>query len=614
MRHISPLQALHEAAPQLGLPPAGYRTQMVSFQLTLYPDGQPARLVDVRPPPVSGRSTRPRPRMDLPAFGQGRTNTSSRPWFLWDNARYALGLDAEWAAGGHPNEGSRVRRQAFRDFHLAHCAHISHPAVEIFHEHLISYRPDDLRAQLPELDVTALFTSNIVFAVDSYGCLHDLPICREIWAAVFAAAQAQLPTGFCPILGTAAPQAAEHVPVKNVPSVLRTPKLVSFNLPAFETYRARRLANAPMSFTAADQYGKALNALTEARESHVPWGGAYKTAFWMEPAAARAARVCQAFLSSPALTPDTAAPGDAVVADTVRLLQGLTTPAAYTAAWAGEPALAGGSLQVLTLAGGVGRVAVQDWQQRPWPLAVRGLLQHRLDCWVEPHGFQQFPPGPQRLLHSLIPNPGGQRRPTPPPQLLQLAPRLLQAMLDDTRPYPPLLVGAVLRAIRRDQRVNAFRCALLRGTLVRAHRLNHLEGIPIPMSLNPAHPDVAYTLGRLFALLERSQEVALNRPQTTIRTAFFSLACTLPAATFPSLVSKGHRFMHLLRQKSPPAAGYMESQIGQVTALLPPELPAHLDLPQQSTFAVGYYHQRQQLFQPHPYQIAPTGAEVPQDE
>ena len=114
------------------------------------------------------------------------------------------------------------------------------------------------------------------------------------------------------------------------------------------------------------------------------------------------------------------------------------------------------------------------------------------------------------------------------------------------------------------------------------------------MALDREEPNAAYRLGRLFALLERSQLLALGRINATIRDRFFGGACTAPAQVFPMLVKNGMH--HLSSAAKDPAkkklAHWLEKEMGSVWSELEMSMPKSLRLQEQGRFQVGYFHQR----------------------
>jgi CRISPR-associated protein Csd1 len=118
------------------------------------------------------------------------------------------------------------------------------------------------------------------------------------------------------------------------------------------------------------------------------------------------------------------------------------------------------------------------------------------------------------------------------------------------------------------------------------------------MSLDPDNPNAAYQLGRMFAVLETAQRMALGTVNATIRDRYFGAASATPASVFPLLLRGAQSHLGKLRKQG--KGGWLEREIEGITDHLPPELPRSLRLEAQGRFAIGYYHQRKAQFAARP--------------
>ena len=114
--------------------------------------------------------------------------------------------------------------------------------------------------------------------------------------------------------------------------------------------------------------------------------------------------------------------------------------------------------------------------------------------------------------------------------------------------------------------------------------------------LDPSNTNAAYRLGRLFAVLEKAQEIAQPGINATIRDRYYGAASSTPVAVFTTLLrlEKAH-----LRKMPPGQAIWIESLIAEVLEPVA-DFPKHLTLPDQGRFALGYYQQRQFFFTKKP--------------
>jgi CRISPR-associated protein Csd1 len=177
-----------------------------------------------------------------------------------------------------------------------------------------------------------------------------------------------------------------------------------------------------------------------------------------------------------------------------------------------------------------------------------------------------------------------------------LAGDTMKAILTCT-PYPQTLLSAAVRRCRAEREVTYPRAALIKAVLVRDNRFgkrfSRKHEKEVSMSLNMENTNAGYRLGRLFAVLEKTQEEANPGINATIRDRFYGSASATPVAAFPHLMKlKNH---HLSKLENRGRAVNLEKMIAEIVEGIS-DFPAHLSLADQGRFAVGYYHQRQAFF------------------
>lgn len=116
------------------------------------------------------------------------------------------------------------------------------------------------------------------------------------------------------------------------------------------------------------------------------------------------------------------------------------------------------------------------------------------------------------------------------------------------------------------------------------------------MSLDKSNTNPGYLLGRLFATFERLQERAQGgKLNSTIKDRYYGAASSTPNTAFPQLI-KLH-IHHLAKLENTGERVNFEKLIGEIMeGISSAGYPAQLSLEDQARFAIGYYHQRQDIF------------------
>jgi CRISPR-associated protein Csd1 len=152
------------------------------------------------------------------------------------------------------------------------------------------------------------------------------------------------------------------------------------------------------------------------------------------------------------------------------------------------------------------------------------------------------------------------------------------------RKYPERLLTTVIGRFRADQEVNYCRISLVKGCLVRNHNKEVHE------MLDRGNIEIAYLLGRLFAVMEGAQIDAIGK--STIRERYSGSASATPKAVFPVLIRLNQH--HIAKGDYGDRYSRIISEI--MEHIPASKFPSHLPLEDQGLFWIGYYHQRNDLF------------------
>lgn len=175
-----------------------------------------------------------------------------------------------------------------------------------------------------------------------------------------------------------------------------------------------------------------------------------------------------------------------------------------------------------------------------------------------------------------------------------LSGEIVNAILAGT-PYPTTLQHQCIRRIRAEQDVGRIRASLLKAYLNRRNRFYKSNEKELTVALDTTNENIGYRLGRLFATFEKLQEDTQPGINATIKDRYYGAASSTPCTVFPQLFKlKNH---HLAKLVNVGQKVNYEKLIGEITSGIPADgMPAHLNLDDQSRFAIGYYHQRQEFF------------------
>jgi CRISPR-associated protein Csd1 len=270
--------------------------------------------------------------------------------------------------------------------------------------------------------------------------------------------------------------------------------------------------------------------------------------------------------------------------------------ALYNATWKGRPVRLDDptAFYALILSGAQGRATVRSWFESTVREVVHNVRQHFDDLRIVHPKLQEGQPFPLwQLLRSTAVR--GKNENIHP----NLAMEMFQAILKGQR-YPRILLDVAVRRVRAEREVFSARevlparAALIKAYLARAKRLRMLASdFPeVKPMLDKECANTAYRLGRLFAVLEKLQTDATGAG-TTIRDRYYGAASATPVVVFGQLLRKAPHHASKI-----PHAPFYEKLIQEILGVLQPDkaFPHTLTLEEQGLFALGYYHQRQELF------------------
>lgn len=538
------------------IPTEGFTSEKVHFALVINKSGKLVQIIDLRE--KSGKKNIPR-NINVPQGIKKSVNIAAN--FLWGNTAYVLGADDK----DKPLRTTKCHEE-FKILHkklLTGCNDEGAKAVLAF---LLSWKPEDS----VKLDYwQEMLKSNLVFQLDGeLGFIHDRPAIKNIWTASLNSNK-KSDKGMCLIDGKIAPIARLHPAIKGVRgSQSSGAALVSFNLDAFCSYGKNQNFNAPISELNAAAYSKSLNYLLLSKSNRIQIGDT-TAVFWTE----RNSPV-ESFFGLILDPRDTAVSDNKELAVFLESVREGKLPANY------EPDI---PFYILGLSPNAARLSVRFWHVSTVKDISEKLGQHFQDLAMV-KSFDSDPEYPG--MWWLLKETANKRSQEGPPPLLAGA--VMQSILKGTL-YPQALLTAVIGRIRAEQNINYMKAAIIKAVLNRKYRILK-KGMEVSMALDKENKNPAYLLGRLFAVLEKAQLDAIPSVNTTIKDKFYGSASATPRAVFPQLLRLSQYYVAKAEY-----GRFRDKQIEEIVYDIK-EFPAHLNIDEQGLFAIGYYHQRQDIY------------------
>ncbi|MCB1881929.1 MAG: type I-C CRISPR-associated protein Cas8c/Csd1, partial [Gammaproteobacteria bacterium] len=538
--------------PAYAIAPAGYSLQKIAFTVVIHDDGQLHAIIDQR----DHSSSKPAPMQRL-VPGQAKPSGSGlNPCFLWDNSAYMLGYaPPQQSRETATDYEKRIERtglafEAFRDRHLKLEQEINNPSFSAVCQFLMHWQPEKASEYSVLKDISSGFGVFQLIGETKY--VHEYTVIQAWWEQQQDLSKPKSSRSMCLITGQRSPPALLHEPaIKGVSGAQSSgAKLVSFNCDSFTSYDKEQSKNAPVSETATFRYCTALNGILSGPNSNKHRLSLADTTivFWTDKPTATESWL-GALFSNDLLT--TQPQDEARLQQVGVLLKALREGGKVLWDLGDDPFT---PFFLLGLAPNAARLSVRFWYTD-----TLGHLFDRLQAHhdalkiVAQFGSDSRKPDPEfPPAWMLLRETAREAKDIPP----LLAGALMRAILQGT-PYPDSLASAVIRRIRADRTINYCRAAILKAWLT---RLNRSQG-EIPVSLDTERIEPAYRLGRLFAVMEKTQEDALPGINATVRDRFYSAASATPAAVFPRLL---RTYQHHLAKLVPGAKVNREKLVQEI--------------------------------------------------
>jgi CRISPR-associated protein Csd1 len=560
--------------PNIEICEPGFSMENISFKIVIDETGKFIGLEDLRV--QNGKNARP-VKLMVPKF-DGKRTSGVKPYFLWDKSDYTVGyaLNTDESTGELVEVKKPKHHAAFIDLieTISKEVGIDHAAVNAVR--YFSSSGDEIEKLKAEPLWQEFLNSFAVFEVEGYGfTVFNIPEIAQGWKDYYSGqAGGDDNIGICSVLGKVGALAASHPTIKKGVGGKNDTPLVSCNVNSCESYGKKKGGNAPISAAAASSFTGALNYLTENRRHNLRIADTL-TLFWAENN-----RPAEHFFSALMDRPDT---------DDEETRKELETFLKEMQKGKLPSKLADESrFFVLGLAPNSARISVRFWHTDTVREMGTKVVQHFRDMQIVPQRREKDSANPS-IWQLLIETATQHKTDNIPPNI---AGPLMRSILSGTQ-YPSNILSILIGRMRTDQeyrRLNYYRASFIKAIL------NRNFNKELTVALDAERKTAPYSLGRLFAVLERTQEDASGgNLNATIKDRYFASASATPRVVFPVIIKLAQNHLKKIKSSKPGLAVNKEKLIGAIMEDIS-DFPKSLKLEDQGEFAIGYYHQRQDFF------------------
>lgn len=508
--------------------------------------------------------------------------------FLCDSSAYIFGLDPK-------AESQKKKKRALQCFEAS--AEFHHKVLDRVNSRgasaVLNYFDHWKADHVEENDTLKEYykdfgKTGFIDLVDENGKpYYEYPEIREAWQVYRKSISDTEEKVICLDKGIKDVPAVTHPMIKGIPGAQSSgAALITFNATAFESYGKDHMQglNAPVSRETAFKYTTVLNKLIAERKNMIYFGQKTKLAvlFWAENA-----EHIEEDIFAESFSDNKNEMTEQMLYEVYR---NLSKGGTFT--WKGETGDFDNRFYVMGISPNNARLSVRFFLQNRFGDMLGNLRNHteRLKI-IEPYGEKKGLPLWKLLLETVR---AGSTSAVVSPQLEE---QILKAILTGSK-YPFELLAAVLSRIRTEKKLGLLgweKAAIIKAVFLRNYSSMEWVREVARVNLNEETNNESYVLGRLFAVLEQLQRAASGGElNVTIKDRFFASAATTPGVVFPQL-------LRLAGNHEKKLDGGMKVYYDKKIQMLMGKLksksfPMHLNLTEQGSFYLGYYHQTQDMY------------------
>lgn len=517
--------------------------------------------------------------------------------FLWDNAKYVLGLSSDEKIE-RTKQCFEAMKQKCQEI-LADAVGEKAAALKAF---FAGWQPEQAKdnAVLQPYMADLLTSANLTFKVEGENVETDAEIAAA-WDSYKSKQSNSTNQGVCLITGRKASIARLHPNIKGLYGAQSSgAALVAFNAPAYESYGHKQGDNAPVSEYAAFAYTTALNKLL-ASDKNCLRIGEMTIVFWAEAADKVEEDIFgDVFANQNVIIKDSDLQGffkNVRSGEHFKIADLLVKP--------------DNKFYVLGLSPNAARISVRFFFVNTFGNFIKNYEKYFREFEIVKPIYDERINIPLWQILQETANKNSKDKSASP----LLAGAVLRSILTGIN-YPEALYQNTLLRVKADQDnpdKNIKKISRIKAAIIKACLMRNKKGCEevASMSLNEESNDLAYVLGRLFAVIERLEIKSKEKYQNSkdnnkqnkgsiVKEKYFNVACTTPVIVFSELIKRKMYYLKQLESFNKPLAVILDEDINELIGKISMNdhpIPARLNLEEQGKFILGYYHQVQKRYE-----------------
>ncbi|MDN4606803.1 type I-C CRISPR-associated protein Cas8c/Csd1 [Sporosarcina highlanderae] len=488
-------------------------------------------------------------RIEMTVPSIARSGSGATPILLVDKPDYTFG----WSAGGQDKDRSAVRHKAY---------------MQMLEEYVAETNDRDAKALLKALNQPILVPDKmkigdfLVFRIEDERYLHESKTVQKFWSRrVQPKPDSNSFVTQCYFCGEEAPAMERHS-INFVVNRERT-KMISANKNAYESHNLKNSLISPTCYECELKYGQALEYLLQ-RDPNVNHGehmfsvGDVTYVYWLRGKSTNANVVtAMPFLHEANL--------NEMKDQYQQVFKGRQEKANFN------------DFCLLILSANKGRLVVRGYLEESM-----GVIQERIIRFLE---AQEIGRGRLYSIYTLA----GTIYQKPSTQLKRVDVQEWFNWTFRSTPLPGRILIALLKRIQAEGAMFPTHAAVLKSWLISQN-----EGREWTVKTDVTNTAPAYMLGRVFAVMEKIHGEATGS-KDTLSSRYFGSASTAPRAITGMLIKNAQYHLVKISGKNKGRAINLDKRLSKLLITID-KLPATMKLTEQAEFALGYYHEKEDLW------------------